>query len=316
MAFSKGNASKEAQEFKRFIGVCPVTVVGVNPNKKEHEKLFGTALEEEPVYVQDKEDNEGKSYKSIRISIILKPDTDEVGFDMPLITMPLFVTTQYKYGANSGKYQVIDKYGRTAWATKEDIQNKQIPVYSTGRKADIDTDYRVAFVGEKELTDFIKTFLFFPNVSVWDAQQRQFVKNPNAKLEECECRLELADFEKLTKGDFSIIKEILGYQPNNKIKVCLGVRSDMNTGRQYQTVYTKRFMSINTKVFNALKKELNADTMYAQQNGRTLNTEYSAERVHEYSVEPTTFTPNPDAIVEKAVEENPFAFDNEDGLPF
>ena len=51
MAISRGNASKEAQEFKRYIGVCPVFVKAVNPNKAEHEKLFNTTLEEAPVYV-------------------------------------------------------------------------------------------------------------------------------------------------------------------------------------------------------------------------------------------------------------------------
>ena len=53
MAISKGNASKEAQEFKRYIGVCPVFVKAVNPNKTEHEKLFNTTLEEAPIYVQE-----------------------------------------------------------------------------------------------------------------------------------------------------------------------------------------------------------------------------------------------------------------------
>ena len=106
MAISKGNASKEAQEFKRYIGVCPVFVKAVNPNKAEHEKLFNTTLEEAPVYVQDKEDNNGNSYKNVRISLVLQPDVEKIGFEMPLVTMPLFITNQKQFGANSGKYQV------------------------------------------------------------------------------------------------------------------------------------------------------------------------------------------------------------------
>lgn len=290
MAIAKGNASKEAQEFKRYIGVCPVFVKAVNPDKKEHENIFGTALEEAPVYVTDKEDADGKTYKNARISLVLAPDTEKVGFDMPLITMSLFISNKKQFGSTSGKYQIVDKYGRFAWATEAEISAKQVPTYSTGRKADIDTDYRIACVGEEDLTNFIRTFLCIPNVSKWDAETRTMIPNKDVKPEDCECRLDTESLAKVFKGDFSEIKDILGLQPNNKIKVCLGVRTDINTGRLYQSVYTKRFMSNSSNNYNALDKDLQADIVYAQEHGKTLNTEYSAEAVHEYSVTPTEFT--------------------------
>ena len=165
MAISKGNASKEAQEFKRYIGVCPVFVKAVNPNKVEHEELFNTTLEEAPVYVQDKEDAEGNSYKNVRISVVMQPDVEKIGFEMPLVTMSLFVTNQKQFGAKSGKYQVVDKYGRFAWATEAEISAKEIPTYNNGKKADISNDYRLAFVGEEDLTAFIKAFLCIPSVT-------------------------------------------------------------------------------------------------------------------------------------------------------
>lgn len=290
MAISKGNASKEAQEFKRYIGVCPVFVKAVNPNKAEHEKLFNTTLDEAPVYVQDKEDAEGKSYKNVRISVVLQPDVEKIGFEMPLVTMPLFVTNQKQFGANSGKYQVVDKYGRFAWATEAEISAKEIPTYSNGKKADISNDYRIAYVGEEDLTNFIKAFLCIPGITKWNNDEKCMVPNTDVKPEECECRLELESFEKLFKGDFSEIKNILGLQPNNKIKVCLGVRTDANSGRLYQSVYTKRFISNAATNYNSLDKLLQQDIAYAQEHGKTLSTEYSAEFVHEYSVTPTTFS--------------------------
>ena len=290
MAISKGNASKEAQEFKRYIGVCPVFVKAVNPNKVEHEKLFNTTLEEAPIYVQDKEDAEGKSYKNVRISVVLQPDVEKLGFEMPLVTMPLFVTNQKQYGANSGKYQVVDKYGRFAWATEAEINAKEIPTYNNGKKADISNDYRVAYVGEEDLTTFIKTFLCIPNVTKWNMEERCMVPNTDVKPEDCECRLEVESFTKLFKGDFTEIKEILGLQPNNKVKVCLGVRTDTASGRLFQSVYTKRFLSNASTNYNSLDKLLQQDIVYAQEHGKTLSTEYSAETVHEYSVTPTTFS--------------------------
>ena len=290
MAISKGNASKEAQEFKRYIGVCPVFVKAVNPNKVEHEKLFNTTLEEAPIYVQDKEDAEGKSYKNVRISVVLQPDVEKIGFEMPLVTMPLFITNQKQYGANSGKYQVVDKYGRFAWATEAEISAKEIPTYNNGKKADISNDYRIAYVGEEDLTAFIKSFLCIPNVTKWSMEERCMVPNTDVKPEDCECRLEAESFAKLFKGDFTEIKEILGLQPNNKVKVCLGVRTDTASGRLFQSVYTKRFLSNASTNYNSLDKLLQQDIVYAQEHGKTLSTEYSAETVHEYSVTPTTFS--------------------------
>ena len=289
MAISKGNASKEAQEFKRFIGVCPVFVKAVNPNKAEHEKLFNTTLEEAPVYVQDKEDNDGNSYKNVRISVVLQPDVEKIGFDMPLVTMPLFITNQKQHGANSGKYQVVDKYGRFAWATEAEISAKEIPTYSNGKKADISNDYRIAYVGEEDLTNFIRVFLCIPSITKWDNNEKCMVPNTDVKPEECECRLDIETFEKFFKGDFSEIKDILGFQPTNKVKVCLGVRTDAN-GRLFQSVYTKKFISNAATNYSSLDKALQADIAYATTHNKALSTEYSANAVHEYSVTPTTFT--------------------------
>ena len=296
MAISKGNASKEAQEFKRFIGVCPVFVKAVNPNKAEHEKLFNTTLEEAPVYVQDKEDNDGNSYKNVRISVVLQPDTEKIGFDMPLVTMPLFITNQKQHGANSGKYQVVDKYGRFAWATEAEISAKEIPTYSNGKKADISNDYRIAYVGEEDLTNFIRVFLCIPSITKWDNNEKCMVPNTDVKPEECECRLDIETFEKFFKGDFSEIKDILGFQPTNKIKVCLGVRTDAN-GKLFQSVYTKKFISNAATNYSSLDKALQADIAYATTHNKALSTEYSAKKVHEYSVTPTTFTASEDSEV-------------------
>nr|DAQ71222.1 MAG TPA: hypothetical protein [Crassvirales sp.] len=318
MAISKGNASKEAQSFKRYIGVCPVFVKAVNPNKEEHEKLFNTTLEEAPVYVQDKEDNEGNTYKNVRISVVLQPDVKTIGFDMPLVTMPIFVSNQKVYGATSGKYKVVDKYGRFTWATESEIQSKTTPTYTdkkTGetKKFDIDmTSARISYVGEEELTDFIRTFLCIPTVTVWNDTERTNVPNPNTTPEECECRLETETFEKFFKGDFSEIKDILGFQPTNKVKVCLGVRTDASSGKMFQSVYTKKFLSNAASNYKGMANKLQEDIDYAMSKGKTLNTEFSADPVHEYSVTPTTFNDTPD----ETPDEMPFGESEQSSDPF
>ena len=312
MAISRGNASKEAQEFKRYIGVCPVFVKAVNPNKAEHEKLFNTTLEEAPIYVQDKEDAEGNSYKNVRISVVMQPDMEKIGFEMPLVTMPLFVTNQKQFGAKSGKYQVVDKYGRFAWATEAEISAKEIPTYSNGKKADISNDYRIAYVGEEDLTNFIRVFLCIPSITKWDNNEKCMVPNTDVKPEECECRLETETFEKFFKGDFSDIKDILGFQPTNKVKVCLGVRTDASSGKMFQSVYTKKFLSNAASNYKGMANKLQEDIDYAMNRGKTLNTEYSADPVHEYSVTPTTFSDTPD----ETPDEMPFGDSEQSSDPF
>lgn len=306
---AKGTASKEAQEFKRYIGVCPVTVAAVNPTKAEYEKLFNTTLEEAPVYVTDTEDANGKSYKNIRINIILKPVVE--GLDIPLVTMPLFVTNQKAFGATSGKYQIIDKYGRTAWATQEDIESKRVPVYSNGKKADISEDYRIAFSGEETLTKFLRTFLGIPEITIWDNDSQSRIPNNAVSPDECECRLDVAELQAMAKGDFSSIKSYIDYWPANKIKVCLGVRTNAETGKQYQTVYTRRFASNVSSNYTGFKNDFEKDALYAQAHGRIVNTEFSSEKVHEYTITPTVFTPS------TPTEEMPFSSEGfDDSDPF
>ena len=50
MAFASGSESKDRVR-KLYIGVAPVFVIGVNPNKAEYEKLFNRTLEDAPVYI-------------------------------------------------------------------------------------------------------------------------------------------------------------------------------------------------------------------------------------------------------------------------
>jgi hypothetical protein len=290
MAIARGNESKEAQEFKRYIGVAPVFIKAINPNKEEHEALFNTTLEEAPKYLGEVKDNDGNTVcKSARIQVVFNPDVEKIGFEMPLVTMALFIQDRPRVGANSGKTQVIDKYGRTAWATPEELTTHAIPMYSNG-PADIDKDYRPAYVGEEELMAFVKAYLCIPDVTVWDDNLKKRVPNTKVKPEECECRFD--NLANLFKGDFSEIKDALGFQPTNKVKILLGVRTDTSTGRLFQTVYTRRFLRNSATNFNSLDKEIQENIKNAIESGRTIDTEYHAAAVHEYSVEPTGFTPS------------------------
>lgn len=288
MAIARGNESKEAQEFKRYIGVAPVFIKAINPDKKEHEALFNTTLEEAPKYLGTAEDKNGNTIKSARIQLVFQPDAEKIGFEMPLVTMALFLQNTPRVGGDSGKTQVIDKYGRTAWATPEDLETHRIPVYANG-PADIDKDYRPAYVGEEELMEFVKAYLCIPSITVWDNETKKMVLNPKVKPEECECRFD--NLDKVFKGDFTEIKDALGFQPLNKVKILLGVRTDAETGRLYQSVYTRKFLRNSATNYNSLDKSVQESINYALAHNKTVNTEYDVAPVHEYVVTPTKFTP-------------------------
>lgn len=309
MAIAKGTTSKEAQEFKKYIGITPVTIKAINPSKQKYEELFNTTLEESPVYFGTMEDNDGNTVQNARVQIIFQPDNEKIGFEMPYITMNIFLQNRPRVGANSGKTQVVDEYGRFAWVSPEELTTHSIPMYKNG-PANISKNYRPAYVGEEDLMEFIKEFLCIPSIDIWDSFQKKMVLNTKIKPEECECRFD--NFDKVFKGDFSEILEALAFQPLNKIKILLGVRTDKNNGRLYQTVYTRRFLRNASIAYSVFDKEIKSNIENAAANGRILDTEYEAVPVHEYSVTPTVFTPTE---APAPTEEMPFG-EPETGCPW
>lgn len=274
MAFSAGKESTEGGEFKRYIGVAPVRVLAVNPTKSEQEKLYNTTLDKDPEYVGNVNVN-GKDVQNVRISFVVKTDEEKCGIDMTT-NVTFFLQNAPRMGSQSGKYQIIDKYGRTAWATEEDIKAKQIPVYSNGKPANIDADYRQAYVGEEELTNFIKNYLNIPNVQKYVDGEWKLVDNPS----ECEARLDkIADY---FKGNFAELKSIISLQPNNKIKVMFGVRTSED-GKEYQAVYTRMTLKNGVSDYSRLDKDLQE----AKQNGAYSTTEFSVCPIKEYKIEAT-----------------------------
>ena len=282
MAFGKAQESKEAAEIKRFTGVGSVFVMGVNPNKSELEKLYERELDKDPEYVTEKD-----GVVSARIDFIVKTDTAaKCNNGIELLTkVSMFIRKEYRFNKDKTKVQVIDKYGRTAWVTKEQAKNHEIPVYSNGKPANIDKDYRPAYVGEEDITNFLKLFLGIPNVEKWvkneETGRREvvgLVDNP----EDCECRLE--NIEDYFKGKFSEIKDAINLMPNNKIKVLFGVRTT-DEGKQYQDVYTRKFLSNAVSVYDKLAEDVQSN----KDNGAYPNTEFVIADLQEYTVQATNF---------------------------
>ena len=261
----KANASSQGGEFKKFVGVGSFRVLGVNPTKAELEKFYERAMDNEPVYLSDKQDaNDGnKPYKQLRVSFMIQADKqyedgkeikENAALTEPLkTTINFFIDSRYFYNKDKTKVQVIDKYGRTAWVTIDQCKNHQIPVYSNG-PAKLDADYRPCFRGEAELTEFILNYLNVTPIDTYNSNTGQWVTNPHP--EDCEGQLE--KIKNYFTGDVSELKEFCGYMPNNRVKLLLGVRTD-DQGRQFNTVYTRLTMRNGAKSYTRFKDSVDGN---------------------------------------------------------
>jgi len=274
MAFGKVAQSTEAVEIKRYVGVAPVKVLAVNPDKATLEKYFNTTLENEPTYTGD---NDGIKYA--RIDFIIATDAEKCGIDLKS-RITFFIRNQYNKGSRSGKYQVIDEYGREAWATDSVIQAKGKIMYKDDTvEANITQNYRPAYVGELELTDFLRKFVNIPEVMEY--VNGTWVMRSDA--DKCECRFDDEDIIKLFKNDFTPIKEAIALQPNNKVKALFGIRTDKD-GREFQDVYTT-VLKNNSSNYKAIEEEIKD----RKNNGGLANRTYEFCELKEYVVVPTSF---------------------------
>lgn len=289
MAIAKGKESKGTLSFPKYVGICPVSVIAVCPDKAEREKIYNTTFETAPVYAETMVDDIDQSYRRVRIDFLLKPEVENIPANT-IIPMSLYVESRYAYNKDRSKVQVIDKYGRTGWVTIEMAKTHSIPLDRNGNPLNIDADYRPAYRGEEDFTKFIKTYLCIDDVHTFDNVSHKWVPNTRVNPVECECRLD--NFSDLFKGDLSSIKDIIGFQPNNKLKVLLGVRVNADNGQLYQAVYTREFLRNNASNYKKFFDAIVDMTARAAAQGKPMSTIYKAMPVEEYKVTPTEITPS------------------------
>ena len=278
MAVYVGKESVEGS-FKMYKGMAAFNIVAVNPTKAELEALTGRELENEPEYVG--KTDEGK--EQVRVVFYGKTAPDAKlnnGIEM-LIPISFMLTKDYRVGQTSGKYQIIDKFGRTAWATKEEVQSKAIPQYSSG-PANISADYRLAWQGEEFLIDFLIQWLNIPGPAVY--KDKVWVMKENT--DDSEVSLDMAA---LFKGDVKELKELVTLAAAYTVKGAVGIRTvdNENGTRQYQAVFTRKFAKNAVTDYS----KIDAAITEFQNAGGAPGTEFSTQPLHENVVEATTFTP-------------------------
>lgn len=288
MAFAKGNESTEGLSIKRYTGVASVFVLGVNLAKADLEKALGRELDDAPTYVGETEVN-GEKITQVRLDFVVKVDSekykDAEGKPIEMVTrMPLYLRKSFRYNKDNTKTQVIDKYGRTAWVTLDELKTHAIPVYASGKPANIDADYRQAWFGEEELVKFLIAYLNIPSCQKY--VNNEWVMKDAKELPDSEAMLE--HIEDYFKGDFKELADIIAMQPQNKVKVLFGIRNT-DDGKQYQTIYSRMFLKNNVSDYS----RLDADVKSTQEAGALSTSVFECTDLHEHVVEATDFNAGP-----------------------
>lgn len=229
---SKNSSSSESYvDVKKYMGVASVNVLrnGINPSNATL-RLYGWQIPEdaeEPKYVTL--NNEGK--KSARVRFLVQIQDLE---DKPVIALDFWIRPDIVFNRDQTKCKVIDSFGRTAFGTKSELQAHKIPMYSNG-PALISSDYKPCHVGEEELVRFIMKYLNVTPLKVFDKNTQQLVdaKHPG--------RMTIDHWDRLCNGDVSELEEYMKMQPDNRVKVILGIRTT-DDNKSYQTFLNTVFL--------------------------------------------------------------------------
>lgn len=248
MAFGQVNNTAEVfnKEVTRYVGVLPVEVIAVNPNKKQLGEIYGREPEKEPSYIGEEEyehpiTKQKLIVKTARIDFIIR--NEELNF----LSKVTFFLRDTPWISNTGKCKVIDKFGRTAWVTNGQFSANEIPMYSNG-PARIDSKYQTSYRNEEELVKFIKYYLGIPDVDKYIDGKWVERENPEDSI------ISLDKIKDYFNGDFRELEQVIELGKFNRIKVLAGVK--IKDGNTYQDVYAGDFVRNSSNNYNQLFKNI------------------------------------------------------------
>lgn len=289
ITWAKGEECVETPVFKLYQGVTPAVIVAFNPNKKELEDLYGRPQEQEPVYFGKRQFGESE-VEYAECVFYFKTVKDICGIEKILRLRLQILNRGYTNQAQT-KLQVVDKYNRTCWLTKEEYMNRAIPIYKNG-PAKIDAaSYMPLYRGVLELNNLLRAYLGVADISVYDPTTGGQMLNPTPeKAEGIICHPEA-----FFKGDFSEVKNVLDIPKSNPtpqmVKIMIGISTNQDN-RQFMEVFPLNFARYrerpnrNTGMYRVFTWALHD----IEGNARVQNTEWYAGELKEYKDKPTDFS--------------------------
>jgi hypothetical protein len=167
----KKRESNNLPEFTKKVGLFEAKVIAVNPTAEEYKDILGMELKEDSKAIEYLGESQDGN-KTLRLDFWLEEIKNKDKFKVTF-----FLENKIRDNKDGTKRQYINAVGTTSWADDEN----NLLSWFTAR------DYRVAFVGEEELYEFMKVWL------------------GNLDYKDAETTLQL-DFKKLINGNVRDIK--------------------------------------------------------------------------------------------------------------
>jgi len=199
----------QVTEYSKKVGLFEGKVVAINPDAEEYKEILNIELKEDAKaleYLGTSTDGN----TTLRVDVWLEDAKSKDKFKTTF-----FLENKEKENRDGTKKQYINSIGTCSWS--DDPNN--LPSWFTSR------EYRVAFVGEEELYNFLRTWL------------------GELDYRDAETTLSL-DWKKLMKGNVKDIKDQVNGEWCTNIVALATVKTvikDEET-KEYQGVYNKAFL--------------------------------------------------------------------------
>lgn len=214
------NASFETKEYSKKVGLFEANVIAVNPTIEQYKEVLGMELKEDSKAVEYLgESQDGNT--TLRVDFWLEEIKNKDKFKVTF-----FLENKERTNKDETKKQYINNVGVCSWA--DDANN--LPEWFAKR------DYRVAFTGEEDLYNFMRTWL------------------GNLDYREPATILQL-EWKSLMKGNVKDIKSEVGGEYCTTVVALATVKTVERDGetKEYQGVYNRAFLpSYNLKHFRVL----------------------------------------------------------------
>lgn len=196
-------------EYVKSVGLFEAKVIAINPNIEEYKEKLGIELKEDSKaieYLGDSKD--GNTY--LRLDFWLEEIKTEKKFKVSF-----FLEDKERENKDGTKKQYINEVGMCSWA--DDPNN--LPEWFSKR------EYRVAYVGEEELYDFMKVWL------------------GDLDFRDADTVLQL-EWKKLMRGNVKDIKDQINGEFSVNIAGLSTIVSKERDGevKEYEVVYNKAFL--------------------------------------------------------------------------
>ena len=206
-AFGKGEEVKAGAAVKLYTGAENFKVVAVNPTKEELEALYDRELSFTPEYIGETKVTDGdgeRDVNQIRLDFFLANEDNSV------TTKIQFYVANTHHKSQTGKFKVINSFGKDTWLMQEAVKTKTVPDNMSWYNVD---GLKVAKRGEVELISFLVNLLNLP-----------FNLDKVGDVSEAYARIDKDEWTKIFAGDVTLLRNIVG-GTNNKVGVLLGVKT-------------------------------------------------------------------------------------------